>query len=330
MNVILGIVISSYLLLHYEQKYLPNDAVTDGIYAFSLGKEIGLQTGDKIVAINGKPVERFSDLLGEKVVFGCTLTVDREGKLMDVKVPDDFYKRIVKSTKGNFISTNKAVFPIDSPLSGKPAAIAGMIKGDKIIAINGERIISASRLIETIHGNKNKVIVMTLLRNDKDTVSISPVVSDSGTIGIALSNKQDYGDYAYKNYNLETATRYGAKEAVGTVITQIKGFRQIFRGKEKVVDSLQGPIGIAHLYGGVWDWRTFWFWTGFLSMILAFVNILPIPALDGGHAIFLLIEAVTRRKFSDKFIERAQIGGMIVLLALMVFATGNDIFKLFK
>ena len=101
----------------------------------------------------------------------------------------------------------------------------------------------------------------------------------------------------------------------------------IFTGKEKASDSLQGPIGIATIYGGVWDWYRFWTITGLLSMVLAFMNILPIPALDGGHVVFLVIEAVTRRKFSDKFMERAQVTGMVILLSLMVFTIGNDIWK---
>ena len=107
----------------------------------------------------------------------------------------------------------------------------------------------------------------------------------------------------------------------------LKGLKQIFVGKEKASDSLQGPIGIATIYGGVWDWRRFWNITGLLSMILAFMNILPIPALDGGHVLFLIIESVTRKKFSDKFMERAQVAGMIILLSLMVFTIGNDIWK---
>ncbi len=113
------------------------------------------------------------------------------------------------------------------------------------------------------------------------------------------------------------------------ITSNIKGLKQIFAGKEKASDSLQGPIGIATIYGGIWDWRRFWAITGLLSMVLAFMNILPIPALDGGHVLFLTIEAVTRRKLSDKFLERAQIAGMIILLSLMAFTIGNDIWKHF-
>jgi regulator of sigma E protease len=114
---------------------------------------------------------------------------------------------------------------------------------------------------------------------------------------------------------------------VEAVVTNVKGLKQIFTGREKATDSMQGPIGIAIIYGGVWEWHNFWFWTGLLSMVLAFMNILPIPALDGGHVLFLLIEMVTRRKFSDNFMEKVQVVGMVILLTLMAFIFGNDIWK---
>ena len=105
--------------------------------------------------------------------------------------------------------------------------------------------------------------------------------------------------------------------------------KQIFSGKEKASDSIQGPIGIATIYGGIWDWRRFWVITGLLSMVLAFMNILPIPALDGGHVLFLLVEVVSGRKLPEKFLEKAQVAGMIILLSLMIYSVGNDIWKHF-
>jgi len=154
---------------------------------------------------------------------------------------------------------------------------------------------------------------------------IQPVVNDSGLIGIRYHGEM--GNYALTKYSAGTALKYGASDAKEAIVSNIKGLKQIFTGKEKASDSLQGPIGIATIYGGVWDWYRFWTITGLLSMVLAFMNILPIPALDGGHVVFLVIEAVTRRKFSDKFMERAQVTGMVILLSLMVFTIGNDIWK---
>ncbi len=324
MNVILGVAIYSYTLLHYEQKYLSNDAVHDGIYAFELGKKIGLQTGDKIVAINGKPIQRFDDLLGGRVLFGTVLNVNRNGKLLDVRVPDDFYRQVAEVGKGNFICTRQWSLVIDSVLPGKPAAMAGLKKGDKIISINDRREFSTLEFRNEIVENKNKSITITVLRGN-DSIVTQPVVSDSGTIGII--HLPVIGNYPYTNYTLASSIRFGASDAFDAIVINLKGLKRIFTGHEKVSDSLQGPIGIATIYGGIWDWKRFWSITGLLSMVLAFMNILPIPALDGGHSIFLVIESITKKKFSDRFMERAQIVGMVILLALMAFTIGNDIWK---
>lgn len=324
MNVILGIVIYTFTLLHFNDEYLANSSVTDGIYAFELGEKIGLQSGDKIVAIDGEPFERFEDLLSARVVFGATFTVDRNGKQVEVIVPEDFYREVTKAGRGNFIGTYRAGLLIDSVVKGKPADAAGMLPGDKLIAINGKRTFSMELTRQTIKNNIGKPVAVQILRG-KDTLNLQPIVSDSGTIGISYHN--DFGNYPMTPYTLASAFRFGTSDAFDAITSNIKGLKRIFTGHEKASDSLQGPIGIATIYGGVWDWHRFWTITGLLSMILAFMNILPIPALDGGHVIFLLVESITQKKFSDKFMERAQIAGMIILLSLMVFAVGNDIWK---
>ena len=324
MNVLLGIAIYTFSLLHYEQKYLSNDAVNDGISAFELGKKIGLETGDKIVAINGKPLERFEDVLSGRVIFGCDLTVNRQGKMVDVVIPDDFYRQVSQAGRGNFISTYHWDLVVDSALPGKPAEMSGLKHGDKIVAINDLRSFSPQEFKNAVVENKNKVIQLSVLR-EKDSLVVQPIVSDSGTIGIIQTVA--FGDYPLTNYSFGSALRFGASDALDAIVTNLKGLKRIFTGHEKASDSLQGPIGIATIYGGVWDWRRFWLITGLLSMVLAFMNILPIPALDGGHVIFLSIESITRKKFSDKFMERAQVVGMVILLALMVYTIGNDIWK---
>ena len=166
---------------------------------------------------------------------------------------------------------------------------------------------------------------MTIIRDKDDTISKILTVDSTG-IGITRL----IPELPTEKYSFGQAVYYGWKDAIGMLKLNIVGIGKIFSGKEKATDSLQGPIGIAKIYGGVWDWGKFWFVTGLLSLVLAFMNILPIPALDGGHVIFLIIEAVTGKKFSDKFMENAQMVGMVILLALMAFAVGNDIFRLFK
>ncbi|MBP6333985.1 MAG: RIP metalloprotease RseP [Bacteroidia bacterium] len=324
MNVILGVIIYALVLFNYDKEYLANESVEDGIYAFDLGQKVGFQTGDKIVAIDGKPFERFDEVLSSRVIFGSTLTVLRNGRTLEIVIPDDFYRQAIESGRGNFIGPYRANLLVDSVLPGKPAASAGLMKGDHIYSVNGMRTFSMDGFRKVVSENKSKPITLEIKRGDV-AMQIQPVVNDSGLIGII--NHSDFGDYARTAYTIGSSIKFGASDAMEAITSNIKGLKQIFIGKEKASDSLQGPIGIATIYGGIWDWRRFWTITGLLSMVLAFMNILPIPALDGGHVLFLGIEAVTRRKLSDKFLERAQMAGMVILLSLMVFTIGNDIWK---
>jgi len=324
MNVLLGIFIYTAILLHYDKDYLANKDVNDGIYAFELGEKVGLKTGDKITAINGKPFERFEELLSSKVIFGCDLTVDRGGQTIHVTVPDDFFYEVTKTGKGFFISTNRTSILVDSVFAGKPAAASGLRKDDKVISMNGKRTASSEGATKIVKENAGKEIELVVLRG-VDTILVKPLVSDSGIIGVYF--RTTLGNYTMTPYTFGSALSIGTSDAFEAIVGNIKGLKQIFVGKAKASDSLQGPIGIATIYGSVWDWHWFWKITGLLSMILAFMNILPIPALDGGHVVFLVIEAVTKRKFSDKFMERAQVTGMVILLALMAFTIGNDIWK---
>ena len=324
MNVILGVIIYAMVLYNYDSEYLSNKSVTDGIYAFDLGKQVGLESGDKIIAIDGKSFDRFEDLLSSRVIFGSTLTVERKGRTLDVVIPPDFYRQAIEAGRGNFIGTYRANLYVDSVIPGKAAESAGLLKGDRIYAVNGVRTFSMDGFRSIVLENKSKPITLEIKRGNKN-LDLQPVVGDSGKIGII--HHSDLGDYPRTPYTIGSSISFGASDAMEAITSNMKGLKQIIIGKEKATESLQGPIGIATIYGGVWDWKRFWTITGLLSMVLAFMNILPIPALDGGHVLFLTIEAVTRRKLSDKFLERAQVAGMVILLSLMVFTIGNDIWK---
>lgn len=321
MNVILGIAIYTYILLHYSEKYLPVENVKNGVYAYELGREAGFETGDKIVSFNGEKVERFEDLLSSKVLFGGTVTVDRSGKLVDIYVPDNLYRTVGKKGKGRFIDAHNIDFAIDSVVKGSAAEKAGLKKGDKIISVNDTATNTYGAFREMIMDKKNQTVALKISR-DNSVIPVTAQLDSDAVLGIFADL-----DYTFKNYTLNSALKYGSSDAVETLVANAKGLKKIFTGEEDARESLQGPIGIATIYGSVWEWHRFWIITGLLSMVLAFMNILPIPALDGGHVIFLLVETVTGKKFSDKFMERAQVAGMIVLISLMIFATGNDIWK---
>ncbi|MEP7169604.1 MAG: RIP metalloprotease RseP [Bacteroidota bacterium] len=327
MNVILGIAVYSFSLLNYKQSYLPNSEVKNGIHVYKMGKDIGLQDGDKIVAINGKPFERFEDLLSTRVMFGAVLTVERNGQKFETNVPDNSYRTFYKSGGMNFIGLGDIVYVVINADKNDNAFKAGIRNNDTIIAVEGEKIQSSDFLSEKVTALKGKMVSLTVKRNNQISELKVPV-NFEGMIGILHGPIADIKEkYAEKNYTLKSAFKYGTSDAFESLIANAKGLRKIFTGEEKAADSIQGPIAIATLFTGNWNWMRFWTITGLLSMVLAFMNILPIPALDGGHVIFLIVEAITQRKFSDKFMERSQVVGMVILLSLMVFAIGNDIWK---
>ena len=322
-NLILGIILFTMVILAFEKEYIPNDAI-NSISPYELGEKAGFKEGDKILEINGKKVVRFKDAMSIGVVFGADFTIERAGQKHHIHLDNNFYDEFKKSSNKLLFEPSFGQVVVDSVVADRPAGLADLKKGDKILQINELEIVSFPQFSQEIEQLRNTDISLTLLRN-QDTI-VKNLQVDSLGIGIYRQNI----DLPTENYSLTQAVYYGWKDAMEMLKLNISGIGKIFKGKEKATDSLQGPIGIAQIYGGVWDWHKFWYITGLLSLILAFMNILPIPALDGGHVIFLLIEVITGKKLPDKFMENVQFIGMIILLALMVFVVGNDIFRLFK
>ncbi len=255
--------------------------------------------------------------------FAKTVTVERNGSLVEIQMTENLYFYLKKGD--DFIALHNFVFKVDSLVNGMPAQLAGIKPGAKILEINSQPVSSFGAFREILMQNKNQELKFIVDNSGKiDTLKIQ--VDSLGKIGVYTPIPK----YEMKNYNLITAFKYGWKDAFTSLTANLKGFSLIFKGQEKASESLQGPIGIAKVYGPVWDWAKFWRLTGIISMILAFMNLLPIPALDGGHILFLLYEIITRRRPSDKFLEYAQVAGMLVLLAIMFLAFGNDIYRLFN
>jgi len=324
MNVILGIIIFSFNIAYFEKAYIPMEEINKtGIYAYDTGRDLGFETGDKILAVNDKKVVRFKDAASLTVLFGAKVTIERNGTQMDILVPDSTY-RTYKTSHHHLYGLENFSFTVDSIPEGTNAAKAGLQIGDRFVSINGKTITSYGPFKEELQKLKNKTASFLVKRNQTlDTLKIA--VDSIGRLGFFPTKPK----IITKEYTLTDAIVYGTSDAMEAMIVNIKGFGKIFNGQEKATESLQGPISIAKMFGPVWDWEKFWRLTGMISMILAFMNILPIPALDGGHVVFALYEIITRRKPSDKFLEYAQVVGMVILLALMVFAFGNDLFKIF-
>ncbi|MBV8391263.1 MAG: RIP metalloprotease RseP [Mucilaginibacter sp.] len=323
-NILLGILIFWVLTLKYGETKTPNDNLKYGIAPGIIGKKIGLEAGDKITAVNGKHVEYFDELVSSKVLLGNSiLTVERAGKEVSITVPGTILNDLSDYGISEFVKP-RLKFAIDqiSPNSG--AQKAGLVKGDSILAINGQKIAFFDQVQSSLQNYKNKQVELTIYHNNGIRQQQAQI-SKEGTLGfipqLILPKEETI------RFGFFTSLPVGASKAWGTFTDQSKALSKIFTGQVKARKAISSPIGIAVMFGSHVDWVRFWNLVGLLSMVLALMNLLPIPALDGGHALFLLIEMIKGKPLSDKFLERAQIVGFVLLICLMVFAFGNDIVK---
>ena len=327
MNVILGIILYVFILANYSKNYTTVEGVNNagGIYATEAGKKYGFETGDKLVSINGRSYERLDDYVSARLYFGSDVVVDRNGKQIELVVADSAFK---DKMRGEVLFDLKATIKIeDFSDSLKNAKEAGLQKGDILKAIDSVPVEYFTQMSEMFKARKGQSVPITVDRNGTEQTMLTQV-DEHGRIGILTNTKL----YAYDSvhYSFGKALSYGTRDAFEVFYFQAVSLVRIFRGDIPARESISSPIGITKLFAPKWDWTSFWILTALLSMVLAFMNLLPIPALDGGHIMFIAIESITGRKLSDKFMERAQLVGMILLLSLMVFAVGNDIVKMFN
>jgi regulator of sigma E protease len=329
-NIVVGIFIFWMLIFKYGESYIANDSVVNGINPGSIGREVGLRKGDRITAINGKKVVRFDELISSNVLLGNTnLTVLRDGKTLTVRVPDYILNEVSDLGIEEFISRAPLfTSTVDSLVAGRPAIKSGVLKGDRITAINTIPVKFNVDVMEQLHKLKGKSVALTVKRGE-ELKTLNVPVDTAGTIGVGLNPLSEIKEETIK-YGFFQALPIGANQAWKTFSDNAKGIWKVVTGKIKANKAFSGPVEIARkVYGGTWIWARFWASTAFISIALAFMNLLPIPALDGGHVVFLLIEMVKGKPMGDKFMERAQIVGFVMLLSLMVFVLGNDIFKAF-
>ncbi|MEX0966158.1 MAG: RIP metalloprotease RseP [Bacteroidia bacterium] len=326
MNVILGILVFAMLMFFNGKSYIPNSEVKHGIVALDLGQEIGLQTGDKIVAVNGEEVERFGDILSSDIVLSdnSVLTVVRNGEYIDIPIPENFAKRVAEREEGlsNFISIRVPV-KIDSVLPGSNAELAGMLKGDSITAINDQPVTFMDEFRPLVDEHKGQEVQLSYFRDGRQDV-LTARVDTASLIGFAAQMP----GVAFEKFGFFQSFSVGAKTAVAALWDTMRGLGKVISGDIPANKAVQGPIGIATQFGAHWDWLRFWTLTGILSMVLAFMNILPIPALDGGHVILLFAEMIRGKALSQKFMEVTQVIGVVIILILMVLIFSNDIFRL--
>jgi regulator of sigma E protease len=327
-NVILAIIIYIGILFYYGEEILPTANLTYGVSCDSLALEMGLRNGDKILSVDGKEVDNFKKVSMEIIMNEAqTVQVMRDGKTENIVVPAGFIAKLVKQPN-DFIQP-RFPFVIEEFGEVSPAKAAGIMKGDQLIGINDLSITYFDEFRAEIQKRKNESVEIKVMRN-KQEMSIPVKVNEQGFIGVVPKSFDQFLKIEEKKYSLFEAIPAGAIKAFTTVSDYLGQFKLIFNSEVQGYKHLGGFITFGKVFAPEWDWMRFWNLTAFFSVALAVMNLLPIPALDGGHVLFLLIEMITGKKLPEKFLEYAQTAGMILLLSLLLYANGNDIFRLFQ
>ena len=328
LNFVTGVLILSALLL--GGGFLSNEEVSRyGISPSVVGQEIGFERGDRILAVDGRRVVRFQDAQGANVLFGSEVTVLRGNDTITISVPRDTHQRVMDAGVQLFRAYKYPVIVLGSQ-EGSIGEQIGILPNDRILKINSEDIHSLANLQEVLSNLKNQDVEIIISRNS-EAFPLNATLDNTGILGVFIHpNPRASEIFEITPYTALTALKFGTRDAISLLVANARGLGQVASGQVRATESLQGPIGIARFFGGTWDWTRFWYVTGILSLILAFMNFLPIPALDGGHIVFTLWEIITRRKPSDKFLMVTQQIGMVILLTLMVFVFGNDLLRIFR
>jgi len=330
-NFIFAMLIYILVLFAWGETYLPTGNVKYGIETDSVGYSMGLRNGDKILTIDNNHVENFLKIVPDIVLNNRkSIQVDRDGQVINIDIPKEYIPKLLKG-KG-MIDYRMPFTPFVIASYGKesPGKIAGVMLGDELIGLDSLKFTYFDEFQTYLRQNKDHEIILNILRKGEEIkIAVQPTttgmlgINRNGTVGQLFELKT-------LRYGFFESIPAGIDKGFKTIGDYLKQFKLIFSKHTKAYESLGGFITIGSIFPGVWDWQSFWNLTAFLSIILAVMNILPIPALDGGHVMFLLFEVVTGRKPSDKFLEYAQYAGMIILLSLLIFANGNDLLKLFR
>jgi regulator of sigma E protease len=330
-NVLLAFLIYIVVLFSWGETYLPAANMKYGIVTDSIGHELGLRNGDIFLSTDNQHIERFSEIRNDIILNNRkSIQVQRNGEKIDIPITAEI---IPKMLKGKFLIEPRRPF---SPYiiafvdKDSPAKAAGLQTGDEIKGINDSTFVYFDQFQSILAANKEHPVKVKIVRHGNPmTVDVTP--SSVGKLGVADSSTySQIFELKTIKYSLLQSIPAGIKSGIKAASDYLKQFRLIFSRHTKAYESLGGFITIGSIFPPVWDWQIFWNLTAFLSIILAIMNILPIPALDGGHVMFLLYEVITGRKPSDKFLEYAQITGMIILVALLLFANGNDLIRVLK
>ena len=331
-NFILAILIYWGVLYVWGEQYIKNQDVDTGVYVSELGKEIGFRNGDRIISFNGgEPIERFEDVVITLIRTQATYaTVLRGEDTVTVEIDPSYIPTILSSLKSGRLFEYGIPFTIAEVPQDSPNAASGLMQGDRIVAINNSGSGMLMEVMESLQSFKNDSVVATVARGN-ELLYVPLSVDSLGRIGVIVNNNvSDFYKTTRSNYSFFGALPAGIERAVVTVKNYWQELKLIFTPKTEAYKSVGSFIAIGKIFPDTWNWKIFWSITAFLSIMLAVLNLLPIPALDGGHILFTLYELITGRKPSERVLEIAQIVGMVILFGIMILAFGNDIAGLFK
>jgi regulator of sigma E protease len=336
-NFILGIFIYIMLMWSYGEEYLPNENVKDGVWVQdSLAMNLGIQTGDKILTVDGQKIKKFYGLSLE-FINGNSFQVERNGKVIDKEIPTDFISQLMERGKdAGPVLLPRIPFVIASVSEDSPNLNSDLKAKDIVVAINGNSIKYFDEVEAQFNKVKNQDVKISVKRGN-EIIEIPVKITEDGKLGVALGQlnhkdleKLGYYDLADIEYSFSEAIPAGWNKSWKTLTDYVKQLKKIFNPSTGAYKGLGGFISIGSIFPDEWSAESFWNITAFLSIMLGFMNLLPIPALDGGHVVFTLWEMITGKKPGDKFLEYAQVIGFVLLIALLLFANGNDVFRLFQ
>jgi regulator of sigma E protease len=331
-NFILAFVIYIGMTYAYGDFYLKSEELKDGIWVTNpVVEKAGIHTGDKIISVDGDKIERFDGSINEKILTAHEVVVERGGAEQTVSLPVNFIDKFISSDKSSLLMIRSPFvvggFTDESPNTDQ------LKPKDIIVSIDGQPMKYMDQVMAYLDANKNKTVPAVVLRKEQQT-SVTLKITAEGKIGVALGalteenlEKLNYYKFSREEYGFFESIPVGIEKGVNRLVGYGKQLKAIFNPSTGAYKGVGGFKAIFDIFPQHWSWEAFWSITALLSIMLGVMNLLPIPALDGGHVMFLLYEMITRRKPSDKFMEYAQITGFVLLIALVLFANGNDIYR---
>lgn len=323
-NFVLALFIYSMILFAWGQEYITAENVKYGYDFAPIAKQYGFEDGDKIIRVGDKVIDNYKDIVPALLIDNPEkVAVVRGNQEVEISLPSDFAQQVIASETRNLI-TIRVPFVVDTVVPSMAGAMAGLQAGDRLLGIGGAETPYFTQFNEEKLKYKSAETNLQILRGS-DTLNLALKLDAEGVLGIYNKNLDYHFDISRIEYGFLAAIPAGINLGVDKLTFYVKQMKLVFT--KEGASQIGGFGAIGGLFPKTWDWQIFWNMTAFLSIILAFMNILPIPALDGGHVAFLLYELITGRKPGDKFLEYAQITGMVILLSLLVFANGNDIYR---